>query len=104
MTSHDPLLERQLAKVGLVGDALVPTREQFTELLERISVTYARSAEQRDQLARLLEVSRSTTSGAISERDRITEVLISVGDALSTLSALARDPATTPTARWSDES
>lgn len=92
MTTLDPLLERQLSKLGLT-DGVAPDPAQFAELLQRVSQTYGRSSEQRDQLARMLEMSKETAQSAMGERDRVGEVLVAVGDALSALSAIARDPA-----------
>lgn len=50
-----PLLERQLKKLGIEGDA--PTPAQWAELLERVSSTYAQADQDRYMLERSLEIS-----------------------------------------------
>jgi serine phosphatase RsbU (regulator of sigma subunit) len=89
------MLERQIAKVGIGLDAQ-PTPEQLRELLNRVSLTYARSSEQRDQLAKTVELAKEAAALANAERHRATELLVAVGDALTELAGSVREAPAQP--------
>ncbi|MEQ1569048.1 MAG: PP2C family protein-serine/threonine phosphatase [Myxococcota bacterium] len=95
MSEFDPLLQRQLRKVGLTEPDQVPTVEQLRDLLGRINSFYLKSAEDRDLLTRSLELSTNEMGELhrqlAGERDRLEQVVIAVSDALGVFGELSRE-------------
>lgn len=89
----DPVLARQLRKLSLENLDRSPDVETFSLLVTRINDTYKRSKEDRDLLARSLELSTAEMTAlhaSLSEqRDKMEQVVIAVSDALSVFHEIA---------------
>lgn len=87
MKTLDPLLSRQLRKLGLEGLDRAPTLEEFVSLVDRISEQYGRAAEDRQMTNRSLELSTEEMNQlrerVESERDRLQQVLGAIAEAIA---------------------
>lgn len=87
MSEIDPLLVRQLKRLGIVNLDEPPDRESWQKALARISDHYRHVAEDRSLLTRSLELSTAEMSQLheqlAAERDRLKGVITAIGDALN---------------------
>jgi serine phosphatase RsbU (regulator of sigma subunit) len=87
MSEIDPLLVRQLKRLGIVDLDEPPNRETWQKALSRISDHYRHAAEDRSLLTRSLELSTAEMSQLhqqlAAERDRLKGVVTAIGDALN---------------------
>lgn len=94
MIDLDPVLARQLKKLTLEALDHPPDLEAFTTLVTRVNETYRRSKDDRDLLARSLELSTAEMTALHSklsdQRDKMEQVVIAVSDALSVFHDIAR--------------
>jgi hypothetical protein len=87
LRSIDPLLLRQLSKVGITDLDALPDNERWAKLLQRISDYYRSSSEDRDLLARTLDLSTKEMN-ELNERlhkqhHRLNDLINAIADALS---------------------
>lgn len=94
MIDLDPVLARQLKKLTLEALDHPPDLEAFTVLIQRVNETYKRSKDDRDLLARSLDLSTAEMTALHSklseQRDKMEQVVIAVSDALSVFHDIAR--------------
>ncbi|MFS8067125.1 MAG: serine/threonine-protein phosphatase, partial [Byssovorax sp.] len=87
MAEPDPLLVRQLKRLGLEDLEEPPSREAWPKVLARISDHYRAIADDRALLARSLELSTAEMTQlqvrVATERDRLRGVVTAIGDALT---------------------
>ncbi len=87
MAEPDPLLVRQLKRLGLEDLEEPPSREVWAKVLARISDHYRAIADDRALLARSLELSTAEMTQlqvrVATERDRLRGVVTAIGDALT---------------------
>jgi serine phosphatase RsbU (regulator of sigma subunit) len=87
MSEIDPLLVRQLKRLGIADLDEPPDRETWQKALVRISDHYRHVAEDRSLLTRSLELSTAEMSQLhqqlAAERDRLKGVVTAIGDALN---------------------
>ncbi|HSO00700.1 MAG TPA: PP2C family protein-serine/threonine phosphatase [Candidatus Nanopelagicales bacterium] len=87
MSEIDPLLVRQLKRLGIQSLEDPPDRETWQKALARISDHYRHVAEDRSLLTRSLELSTTEMSQLhqqlAAERDRLKGVITAIGDALN---------------------
>jgi serine phosphatase RsbU (regulator of sigma subunit) len=87
MSDLDPLLLRQLKRLGVTDPAEPPDRETWQKALTRISEHYRHVADDRNLLARSLELSTTEMSvlhqQLAEERDRLRGLITAIGDALT---------------------
>jgi phosphoserine phosphatase RsbU/P len=87
MTEIDPLLARQLKRIGLTDPSRPPDAAMWAKALARISDHYRHVADDRNLLARSLELSTGEMSELhrrlSDERDRLRSLVIAIGDALT---------------------
>ncbi|MEO5731723.1 MAG: PP2C family protein-serine/threonine phosphatase [Byssovorax sp.] len=87
MAEPDPLLVRQLKRLGLEDLDEPPSREAWPKVLARISDHYRAIADDRALLARSLELSTAEMTQlqvrVATERDRLRGVVTAIGDALT---------------------
>ena len=87
MAEPDPLLVRQLTRLGLEDLDEPPSREAWPKVLARISDHYRAIADDRALLARSLELSTAEMTQlqvrVATERDRLRGVVTAIGDALT---------------------
>jgi phosphoserine phosphatase RsbU/P len=87
MSEIDPLLARQLKRLGIINLEEPPDRETWQKALNRISDHYRHVAEDRSLLTRSLELSTTEMSQLhqqlAAERDRLKGVITAIGDALN---------------------
>jgi serine phosphatase RsbU (regulator of sigma subunit) len=87
MSEIDPLLVRQLKRLGIIDLDEPPNRETWQKALSRISDHYRHVAEDRSLLTRSLELSTAEMSQLhqqlAAERDRLKGVVTAIGDALN---------------------
>lgn len=87
MAELDPLLVRQLKRLGLDDLAEPPSAEVWQKLLGRVSDHYRTLADDRALLARSLELSTAEMTQLqvriATERDRLRGVVTAIGDALA---------------------
>ncbi|MCB9686578.1 MAG: serine/threonine-protein phosphatase [Alphaproteobacteria bacterium] len=95
MNDLDPVLSRQLRKLSLDALDHPPDLAAFQALIRRINDSYKRYGEDRDLLSRSLELSTqemTTLHSQLQEqRDKMEQVVIAVGDALSVFYDIARE-------------
>ncbi len=100
MKELDPLLMRQLKRLGLEGLDRVPEFEQFRNLLERISDQYHHANEDRSLLTRSLDLSTEEMNGlrlrVESERDRLQAIVAALADAIGAMGNASADSKETP--------
>ncbi|WP_437569998.1 PP2C family protein-serine/threonine phosphatase [Sorangium sp. So ce542] len=87
MAEIDPLLARQLRRLGLEDLSEPPDRETWQKVVARISEHYRHVADDRSLLTRSLDLS-TNEMGALhrklqAERDRLRSVVVAIGDALT---------------------
>lgn len=89
MKELDPLLLRQLKRVGLESLDAPPSVELFHALLERVSDQYRHSSEDRATLTRSIDLSTSEMNSmrerVEAERDRLQMVVAAISDAISVM-------------------
>lgn len=89
----DPLLQRQLRKLGLDQDHVPAAPDTWRDLLRRVTEEYRRQREDREMLTRSLDLSTNEMNTlrfkAEAERDRLLAVVTSIGDALGLFHGLA---------------
>ncbi|AKT36900.1 PP2C family protein-serine/threonine phosphatase [Chondromyces crocatus] len=102
MSEIDPLLVRQLKRLGITELDEPPDRDTWQKALARISDHYRHVAEDRGLLTRSLELSTTEMSQLheqlAAERDRLKGVISAVGDALNVFHDVAStrpEPAST---------
>ena len=87
MAEPDPLLVRQLKRLGIEDIDEPPSREAWPKVLARISDHYRAIADDRALLARSLELSTAEMTQlqvrVATERDRLRGVVTAIGDALT---------------------
>lgn len=87
MTEIDPLLARQLKRIGVTDPTKPPDAAVWAKALARISEHYRHVADDRNLLARSLELSTGEMSELhrrlSDERDRLRSLVIAIGDALT---------------------
>lgn len=87
MTEVDPLLLRQLKRIGITDPTAPPDRATWEKALARISEHYRHVADDRNLLARSLELSTGEMSELQKrieeERDRLRSLVTAIGDALT---------------------
>ncbi len=83
------MLQRQLSRVGIKTLELVPTADQFAQLLSRVSEQYAHARDDRDLLNRSLELSTQEMAALharlTEDKERMLHVVHAVGGALTVL-------------------
>jgi phosphoserine phosphatase RsbU/P len=88
MAEIDPLLTRQLRRLGLDDLSEPPDRETWHKVLARISDHYRHVSDDRNLLNRSLELSTNEMgmlhAQLLAERDRLRGVVQAIGDTLST--------------------
>ncbi|MEQ1503918.1 MAG: PP2C family protein-serine/threonine phosphatase [Myxococcota bacterium] len=98
-TPIDPVLQRQLRKVG-AHELAPPDAEQWKRLIERVSDSYAKAKEDRELLTRSLELSTAEmgklNERLAGERDRMASVVGAIGEAMAVLEEAAADPGAGP--------
>ncbi|WP_438016888.1 PP2C family protein-serine/threonine phosphatase [Sorangium sp. So ce315] len=87
MTEIDPLLARQLRRLGLEDLSEPPDRETWQKVVARISEHYRHVADDRSLLTRSLDLSTNEMGvlhrQLLAERDRLRSVVVAIGDALT---------------------
>lgn len=87
MVDVDPLLARQLRRLGIEDLTEPPDKETWRKVLERISEHYRRVADDRNLLTRSLDLSTNEMGALhrqlLAERDRLRGVVAAIGDALT---------------------
>ncbi|WP_437675383.1 PP2C family protein-serine/threonine phosphatase [Sorangium sp. So ce131] len=87
MADIDPLLARQLRRLGLEDLDEPPDRETWRKVIARISEHYRHVADDRSLLTRSLDLSTNEMSTLHrqlrAERDRLRSVVVAIGDALT---------------------
>ncbi|AUX48447.1 hypothetical protein SOCE26_099810 [Sorangium cellulosum] len=87
MADIDPLLARQLRRLGLEDLDAPPDRETWHKVIARISEHYRHVADDRSLLTRSLDLSTNEMSALHrqlrAERDRLRSVVVAIGDALT---------------------
>jgi serine phosphatase RsbU (regulator of sigma subunit) len=87
LRSIDPLLLRQLSKVGITDLDALPDNERWAKLLQRISDYYRSSSEDRDLLARTLDLStkemNELNDRLHKQHHRLNDLINAIADALS---------------------
>lgn len=87
------LLKRQLKKCGIV-DAVPPTAEAWLHFLDRIAQSYTEADQERYLLERSLSISsremQALSGNLQQQRDRLTAILVSLGDGVCALDAEGR--------------
>ncbi|KYF59314.1 phosphoserine phosphatase [Sorangium cellulosum] len=87
MTEIDPLLARQLRRLGLEDLSEPPDRETWQKVVARISEHYRHVADDRSLLTRSLDLSTNEMGALhrqlLAERDRLRSVVVAIGDALT---------------------
>jgi serine phosphatase RsbU (regulator of sigma subunit) len=102
MKELDPVLTRQLKRLGLEGITQAPTLEQFQQLLERVSDQYKHATDDRSLLTRSIDLStdemNTLRTRVESERDRLQAIVGAIAEALGTMGAASNDGADAPAA------
>ncbi|WP_437608345.1 PP2C family protein-serine/threonine phosphatase [Sorangium sp. So ce834] len=87
MAEIDPLLARQLRRLGLEDLSEPPDRETWHKVVARISEHYRHVADDRSLLTRSLDLSTNEMGALhrklLAERDRLRSVVVAIGDALT---------------------
>lgn len=87
MVDVDPLLARQLRRLGLEDLSEPPDKETWQRVLARISEHYRHVADDRSLLTRSLDLSTNEMGALhrqlLAERDRLRSVVAAIGDALT---------------------
>ncbi|WP_437278175.1 PP2C family protein-serine/threonine phosphatase [Sorangium sp. So ce375] len=87
MAEIDPLLARQLRRLGLEDLVEPPDKETWHKVLARISEHYRHVADDRSLLTRSLDLSTNEMGALhrqlLAERDRLRSVVVAIGDALT---------------------
>ncbi|WP_437656292.1 PP2C family protein-serine/threonine phosphatase [Sorangium sp. So ce1182] len=87
MAEIDPLLARQLRRLGLEDLSEPPDRETWSKVVARISEHYRHVADDRSLLTRSLDLSTNEMGALhrqlLAERDRLRSVVVAIGDALT---------------------
>ncbi|WP_437957636.1 PP2C family protein-serine/threonine phosphatase [Sorangium sp. So ce119] len=87
MADIDPLLARQLRRLGLDDLSEPPDRETWHKVVARISEHYRHVADDRSLLTRSLDLSTNEMGALhrqlLAERDRLRSVVVAIGDALT---------------------
>lgn len=87
MAEIDPLLARQLRRLGLEDLGEPPDKETWHKVVARISEHYRHVADDRSLLTRSLDLSTNEMgalhSQLLAERDRLRSVVVAIGDALT---------------------
>ncbi|XYH97398.1 PP2C family protein-serine/threonine phosphatase [Sorangium sp. So ce1128] len=87
MAEIDPLLARQLRRLGLEDLSEPPDRETWNKVVARISEHYRHVADDRSLLTRSLDLSTHEMGALhrqlLAERDRLRSVVVAIGDALT---------------------
>ncbi|WP_437926945.1 PP2C family protein-serine/threonine phosphatase [Sorangium sp. So ce291] len=87
MAEIDPLLARQLRRLGLEDLSEPPDRETWNKVVARISEHYRHVADDRSLLTRSLDLSTNEMGALhrqlLAERDRLRSVVVAIGDALT---------------------
>ncbi|MGK3969929.1 PP2C family protein-serine/threonine phosphatase [Sorangium sp. So ce118] len=87
MADIDPLLARQLRRLGLEDLSEPPDRETWSKVVARISEHYRHVADDRSLLTRSLDLSTNEMGALhrqlLAERDRLRSVVVAIGDALT---------------------
>jgi sigma-B regulation protein RsbU (phosphoserine phosphatase) len=95
VTPLDPTLARQLRKLALEGLDRAPDLAAFQTFVARVNESYQRAHDDRDLLSRSLELSTAEMSALHvqlqEQRDRMEQVVLAVGDALSVFHDIARE-------------
>lgn len=87
MAEIDPLLARQLRRLGLEDLGEPPDKETWHKVVARISEHYRHVADDRSLLTRSLDLSTNEMGALhrqlLAERDRLRSVVVAIGDALT---------------------
>ncbi|WP_437326110.1 PP2C family protein-serine/threonine phosphatase [Sorangium sp. So ce381] len=87
MAEIDPLLARQLRRLGLEDLGEPPDKETWHKVVARISEHYRHVADDRSLLTRSLDLSTNEMGTLhrqlLAERDRLRSVVVAIGDALT---------------------
>ncbi|WP_437589294.1 PP2C family protein-serine/threonine phosphatase [Sorangium sp. So ce1000] len=87
MAEIDPLLARQLRRLGIEDLAEPPDKETWHKVVARISEHYRHVADDRSLLTRSLDLSTNEMGALhrqlLAERDRLRSVVVAIGDALT---------------------
>ncbi|AUX27162.1 hypothetical protein SOCEGT47_077420 [Sorangium cellulosum] len=87
MAEIDPLLVRQLRRLGIEDIDEPPDRETWHKVVARISEHYRHVADDRSLLTRSLDLSTNEMGALhrqlLAERDRLRSVVVAIGDALT---------------------
>ncbi|WP_437296237.1 PP2C family protein-serine/threonine phosphatase [Sorangium sp. So ce426] len=87
MAEIDPLLARQLRRLGIEDLDAPPDKETWHKVVARISEHYRHVADDRSLLTRSLDLSTNEMGALhrqlLAERDRLRSVVVAIGDALT---------------------
>ncbi|WP_437528505.1 PP2C family protein-serine/threonine phosphatase [Sorangium sp. So ce726] len=87
MAEIDPLLARQLRRLGIEDLGEPPDKETWHKVVARISEHYRHVADDRNLLTRSLDLSTNEMGALhrqlLAERDRLRSVVVAIGDALT---------------------